>query len=831
MLLMRRYILLIVALVSCTSIFGQDLHDYRYYKRFEDTIESDRAAEVADSIAIALSRLPVTRPKTRIFDYNFAFVNASRRGVHYLERDVRIAGLDIVRISQSEAMRLQLTHKDTDGAIIGGTGAGSPSGNDRYGFDTLVQRRTSVAFNLSSRNYLAGITANTCADLGRGWLLAADITARTGRDAHVDGIFANTLSLNAVATKRIDSLQTVSLALFFAPSERGIRQSSTAEAFSLTDDNLYNPSWGLQNGKIRNQHVRRRIIPAFMAAYSGQLSGRTSLHVSAGASVGTSRYSTLDWFDAQTPVPDNYRYMPSYFSDGIDEEVATAWRADDERYTQINFDELIARNRLAGGAAIYVMADRTELLTRLQLNALGNTSFGEKFRLLYGLDMHYDRSRRYKQLRDMLGSEYLVDIDYFLVDDDTFGNSLQNDLNNPDRKAVCGDRYGYDYALTRRSIMAMAQLQYTTKKLHAEAVLEVGRSTTMRRGYYRKQLFADNSFGRSKSIGMTPYRIRLAAAYELSARHRFELALSACGDAPDMDDMFLQADYNNRTTDSPALRKSLSAEFNYVLNIQRLQFRATLFATHTRDEANVLHRYDDIAALYTDMVVERIGRLCYGFEGELSWRWADQWKSGVVFGAGRYKYAGNPLVSLYSDSDNTLIADRIESHVGGYTLGGAPQILAAATLSYFNRGWGANLAANYAGLRYVAPDYLRRTERVAYMATSPEAFDEIVRQERLRDAFTLDVSLSKTLYLSRYDRHIYRRPGAPRFLDRHPRSRVTLFLSVRNLLGTDNIMQSGYESSRLIRRRVADSYIYSPQPTRYLYAYPRTYYFSVKFTF
>ncbi len=828
----RRYILLLIAILSCTSLHAQeDLHDYRYYKRFENTAELDRQAEIADSVATVLAQIPVARPDTRIFDYNFSFINTARRGAMFFERRTSLAGIDIVRLNRSDATRLQLDSESANGIAISGEGAGSPFGNDAYRFDSIVQRRTSVAVNFSSRNAIGGVSASTSAKLGRGWILATDLTARTGPDIHVQGVFTNTLKLNAIATKSIDSMNSVSLALFIVPNERGIRQSSSAEAFRLTGDNLYNPSWGRQNGKVRNSHVRRQITPTAIASYSGQITGSTSFLASVGISGGTSRYSTLDWFDAQTPLPDNYRYMPSYFSDGIDEEVAAAWRTDDERYTQIDFDELISRNRLAGGKSVYAMADRVEHSLRTQIYALATTRLSGRTSLYYGADLKFERARRYKQLRDMLGSEYLVDIDYFLVDDDTFGNALQNDLENPNRIARCGDRYGYNYALSEWQAMAVAGLKHTGGRLHAEIAAEVGYAGTFRHGYYRKELFADNSLGRSRSIEMAPYRLRAAVSYDLLPRHRFELAITASGEMPDADDMFLQADYNNRTIDAPTLRRTFAGEFNYILNINRLRLRTTLFASLVKDDTAVYHRYDDIAAVYTDMVVERIGRLCFGFEGELSMRWTDNFRSDVAVGVGRYTYAGNPLVTLYSDSDNSVIADRIESHVGGYAIGSAPQITAAATLSYFNSGWGANLSANYAGLRYVAPDYLRRTERVAYMASSPETFDEIVNQERLRDAFTLDLSLSKTLYLSRYDRHIYRRPGAPRFLDKYPRSRITLFLSVRNLLGDRNIVQSGYESSRLVRRSIADGYVYTPQATRYLYAYPRTYYFSVRFTF
>ena len=124
-----------------------------------------------------------------------------------------------------------------------------------------------------------------------------------------------------------------------------------------------------------------------------------------------------------------------------------------------------------------------------------------------------------------------------------------------------------------------------------------------------------------------------------------------------------------------------------------------------------------------------------------------------------------------------------------------------------------------------------RTERVLAMAVSPEQRANLLSQERLRDAFTIDLSLSKSLYLSRLSRKVYSTTAAPRFEDKHPRSRLIFRMGVRNLLGSTNFVYNAYESSRLQRYKIADEYIYNRQASRYLYAYPRTFYASATFAF
>ena len=62
-------------------------------------------------------------------------------------------------------------------------------------------------------------------------------------------------------------------------------------------------------------------------------------------------------------------------------------------------------------------------------------------------------------------------------------------------------------------------------------------------------------------------------------------------------------------------------------------------------------------------------------------------------------------------------------------------------------------------------------------------------------------------------------------------TRLVVSLSVRNLLGNDNMIYSGRESLRIYRKSIAGDYLYEPFPTRYTYAYPRTYYLSLTYRF
>lgn len=664
-----------------------------------------------------------------------------------------------------------------------------------------------AAVGFTDRNYLAALKFSALKELGRGWYGALALDGRTGRDMYVEGVFTNAVTAGLSLSKDFGG-HNFSLLVVIPPSVRGLRSAATEEAFMLTGDNLYNPSWGLQDGKVRSSRVRREFVPMAVVSYAGQLSTKTSLTAAFGVEAGVSRLSALGWYDASTPLPDNYRYMPGYTGD---REAAQAWRDRDPRYTQIDWDELIRRNRMGGGEAAYALEDRTRRLCDLQFAATATTEADERLTLHYGVVYRRSSERSYKQMRDLLGADRIVDIDQYLIDDDTYNNLLQNDLRNPDRAVREGGRFGYDYALVSREMGAQASAVYRSDRLRADVSASVRDAVVYRRGYYEKELFPGaQSYGLSRRMRFTPYTFKATVGWAFSPRNYLDASFMAAAQAPRADDLFFQPQYNNRTADRPVAERVLAAELNYRFTSRKLSLQVAVFVTSTRDGAQMRRYYDDLSSTFCDMVVSGIGLLMYGLEAAAEVRLSYRWSVSAAISAGQYKYGVNPRVTVLSDVDNEPVLTDAESYMGGCRIGGTPQFTALAGVNYFGaKGWGARASAGYAAGRYVDPMPLRRTERMARQGgSSHELFDAFTAQERLGDAFTLDLALFKTFYFEE--------------------SRLTASLSVRNLLGGRDVVYSGYESLRV--RRLGEG-LYAPHDTRYTYSYPRSFYLTVSYRF
>lgn len=72
------------------------------------------------------------------------------------------------------------------------------------------------------------------------------------------------------------------------------------------------------------------------------------------------------------------------------------------------------------------------------------------------------------------------------------------------------------------------------------------------------------SYGGSSRLRFTPYALRASAGYAFSSRSYLEISASASAAVPDVEDLFLQPLYNNRTVDDPSLSRRYGAELGFV---------------------------------------------------------------------------------------------------------------------------------------------------------------------------------------------------------------------------------------------------------------------------
>ncbi len=655
----------------------------------------------------------------------------------------------------------------------------------------------------SNVGYRLGAFLSWGGTLGNDYNYLFEVVARTGRDANIEGVFQNRLAPRLTLIKSFNDSHRLSVCLELPYSMQGLRTSANEECYNLIGNNLYNPSWGYYHGEVRNSRVMRRFLPTLRAEWCGTISQDTDITITLDGEYGTRRLSRLGWYNTYNPTPNYYYKLPSYhLGTPTYSEAVEVWQQNNTDYTQIGWDYLEEVNLASqDGSTHYVVEDMVTKVAQAELCALFTTPLSGGFTITYGLRCAVNNNRSYKEMRDLLGGEYLLDIDQWSGDYIQMGNSMQNNLRSPNRKITNGDKFGYDYSLEHLSFEGLTQLEYHTPRLALNFALSLGEEQQQRVGHYEKERFAGSaSYGESQRLSFSTYDISLEAGYIVSPKHHISIGANTSNLAPLSRNTFLAVQYCNYTISSPTTETltSLHARYNYTSHPIRLSIEGYIISSN--NAVQVWQGYDDISSTYCNTVISDIATRTMGLELAFETQPTYRLTLSASLAAGLYRYTSSPTVSLYSDVDMTLVSESKASSVNGYVVGNAPQLSTTATMRYrFQRDVTLSVELFYYAWRYAAPSLIRRTDRIVNAMTSPESQAAIINQERLPNLTNAHLSISKSFMLK-------------------DKSRIIAHLKVGNLLGGDNIISSAKEANRVIdgTTRQASTYEYAVGRTLYL---------------
>lgn len=823
----RRLLLLCVAAVIAVPA-GAQHNPYEYYISGTSSQFLENSRQDAD-LTLFYSPLEGRADVfTRLSEFNFSAVRYSRRGFDMPAGKVYVGNIELSGsltgrhdyTLYSALRRSRMPKATTAGSLPADAVPGLAGGVETFMPDPFMMRpENRVSLFGYNRNGKLGANVTGAFQYGTRYSAAYNIMSRGGKDTNIDGVESAETVISVLQKYRFDDSRSLTAGVFWAYSRKNPRSSATKEAFGLTGDNYYNPSWGYLDGRKRNPRERVETPGLVFFAYDNEITRKTSLRASAAYRFGESAYSSLAWFDAETPYPDYYRYMPGYYGDTpTGESLREKWRSKDPSVTQIDWERICEVNRYAGqlpvedGGARYLIEDRVERYNDLQAAVSARTRIDNFSGVDYGVRLRRDDVRYFKRAKDMLGGTPFLNADQYLADTTRYGGRWLNDMRNPDKLVDKGDKFGYDYHLRMQKYEVYGIYHYVSNRLRLSAAAELGSAVVKRVGNYEKELDPGaGSYGGSEKIKLDTYTAKLSGSYSFSPRHIARLTGLAAETAPAAADMFVAPEHSNMTINDPRTMGVASVEAEYLLTLNNFVCKFTGFYTSTSHETSVYSYYDDIQAVYSDMVLSGISKRFYGVELGAQYDFSPRLALSLAASAGKYEYTSNPAADIYDDALLRPYVENSRTYLNGYRIGNTPELAASAELRYNMYGFTASLTLNYMGRRYVTANPLRRMERAYNLTDSPERFNEFVTQEKLSDAVTADLFLMKSFDL---------RKGA-----------MTLLLSVNNLLNKKDIIYSGYEQMRVMRRGTGLNRHYVPFDSKYLYSYQRSFYLSATYRF
>ena len=634
------------------------------------------------------------------------------------------------------------------------------NGNSMYRFRAMV-------------SYASGLLDN-------GWSYAFSVSTRQGGNDWVNGIYYNCFGYYGSVEKRFNERNRLTFTILGAPTERGAQQASTQEVYDLVGNNYYNPNWGYQDGKKRNARVRNNHEPLMVVNYTNTPDDRTKIDAAASFRFGTNGYSALTWKGGADPRPDYYRYLPSYFEDeDMQMQYRDLWRSGRPDFTQINWDNLYLANannlRAGNGAAVYMVEERRSDLLETSFNSTLNKQFNRHLGLTAGVGARFTQSRQFKTVDDLLGSNYVLDIDKFAERDFSGDHDkLQNDLNRPDRKVYKDGIFGYNFNLNIYSANAWAVNRYTSRHWDYYYGAKLTYTNFRRDGKMRNGRYPDSSYGKGIRHQFTDITVKGGLTYKFNGRHMLTANISYGSEAPLPNEAYISPRITDRTIDNMKSGRIFSADLNYVFSMPQLAGRIGVFQTNFYDQMERNSYYDGIEGTFINHVLYGVNRIHRGLELGATYKLDDHWSFDLAGTISEYYYSNNP--DGVKHSENGKITDQEKVYMKDVYVGGTFGV------RYFVNYWflGANVngfARNYievAPLRRLSSNYASVNP---YNPEQMEAYRTLTTQERFPAAYTVDISVGKIFYL----------PG---------RQSVNFNLSVNNLLNKKDICTGGYEQGR-----------------------------------
>ena len=436
---MRKLVLLTVLVIfSSHSIFAQDVKTDKKNKKkqqqekvtspsndenedYTPVMEDSEEADDSGGSQYVPSLLHSSRDVyTNITSYAFSIAYFKPRGYDPRYQDVFINGYDMSSLITGRATYSQwggLNHVFRYPEIIAGLNEvpfdfGDIGGATNYNLRASnFRKQLRATYSLADRTYTNRMMLTYSTGLNnKGWAFTASLSSRFGNSlAYVDGTSYTSFSGFLAVEKKLNSEHWLNLAAFNNYQQRGMQSSSVQEAYDLLDNHYYNANWGWYQGKQRNARIRTVCEPVIMLTHNfTPANNKVIVQTNLSTSFGFNNATSLNWYDAQDPRPDYYRYLPSYQIDNGDTsqayyDVLALWQNNVQSYTQVNWDNLYAVNQLAamqGKRAQYMLENRRMDHFQIGANTTLNWSIDDHWKLYAGASLRGINQRNYKTIAE-----------------------------------------------------------------------------------------------------------------------------------------------------------------------------------------------------------------------------------------------------------------------------------------------------------------------------------------------------------------------------------------------------------------------------------------------
>ncbi len=764
--------------------------------------ESQLEDEEGNTQEIALLSGATDNPFYQASSYNFSTARFRIRGYENNKTETYINAVpfnDGVRFSFNYSMTGGLNQAFKNKTIgmgledntYGFGGIGGANNIKTFAADYAPGTRLSLAYTNGNYRWRGMVTHSTGLNK-HGWAMTLSAVGRYADEGVYPGSFYNSWGYFLALQKVFNPQHSLTLTTFGAPTKRAANSAIFEEAGRLTGSNMYNPDWGWQDGKKRNAKVVESFDPTAILNWLWKPNESTSLNT--GLAYHKSFYSkaAINWHDAADPNPIYYRYLPSYYSDEATKEFYTDLWTSESEMTQIRWDNLYQINYLNNHMAqqdgiergsTYILEKRHSNQSSFTLSSVLNKRFSNQLSMQTGANANYTVSSYYKTIKDLLGGSYWLDIDNFSERDFPDNADLaQNDMDNPNRKVLKGERFGYDYNILTMKAELWHQWVLNLAKWEMFASVKGNYFQFQRDGKMRNGRAPENSLGKGDTHRFLTYGAKAGITFKLDGRNSFTGHAFYGTEAPRPYDAYISVRTKDDVIDLK-VEKIFSADLSYAMNYRNFKGIVTAFFTDQRDNVERTAFYDDVRSTFMNYALTGVHKQYKGVEVGLSYKLSPSLTVSGAANIARYQYKNNPFGTR--SYENGAEADETQKvYLKNYYVAGTPQECYSIAFNWAGpKMWFVELNGAWMNRSYVSLSPIRHEVQkdFFFLANTEEEIMSLVKdfsqQEKLNEALVINASIGHVIYINRT-------------------ASFNINLNLNNILDNRNIQTGGYQQGR-----------------------------------
>ena len=784
--------------------------------------ESQLEDEEGNTQEVALLSGATDNPFYQASSYTFSTARFRIRGYENNKTETYINGVpfnDAIRFSfnysmtggMNQAFRNKTIGMGLEENAYGFGGIGGANNIKTFAADYAPGTRVSLAYTNGNYRWRGMVTHATGLNK-HGWAMTLSAVGRYAKEGVYPGSFYNSWGYFLSLQKVFNPQHTLSLTTFGAPTKRAANSAIYEECANLVGSNMYSPDWGWQAGKKRNSKVVESFDPTAILNWIWKPDDHTSLNT--GFAYHKSFYSkaALNWHKAADPRPDYYRYLPSYYD--VNSEVFDVyfdrWR-DESEYTQIMWDDLFQTNYLNNYLAdetgvekgsTYILENRHSNQSSFTLSSLLNKRFSNQLTMQTGVNANYTLSSYYKTIKDLLGGRYWLDIDNFSERDFPENPEMaQNDLDNPNAKAVKGDRFGYDYNILTTKAQLWHQWVLNLAKWEMFASVKGDYFQFQRDGKMRNGRAPENSYGKGNTHRFVTYGAKAGITFKLDGRNSFSGHVFYGTEAPRPYDAYISSRTKDDVIDLK-VEKVFSADLSYAMNFRNFKSVVSVFFTDQRDNTERTAFYDDQYSTFCNFALTGVHKQYKGVELGLSYKLSPSLTMSAAANIARYQYKNRPTgTRSYENGVQEDIAQTV--YLKNFYVGGTPQECYMLAFNWAGpKQWFVEVNGAWMNRSYVNLSPVRHVEipELYTMANSEEHLQQMIKdisqQEKLNEALVINASIGHVIYINRT-------------------ASFNINLNLNNILDNKDIQTGGYQQGRIDTKDYANTA--NKFPNKYYY--------------